>query len=85
MNQRNPEATLVKFCYMPAVRAALALNQGNAKEAIEILSATSSYDLWKQPQMIAVYLGGMAYLAAHQRSQAAAEHGPEYAQNSKRS
>jgi tetratricopeptide (TPR) repeat protein len=73
LNQRFPEATSVKFCYIPAIRAALALHQGNAKEAIESLSATSSYELLYGPAMIAVYIRGIAYLAAHQGAQAAAE------------
>jgi tetratricopeptide (TPR) repeat protein len=73
LNQHFPEATSVQFCYMPAIRAALALHKGNTREAIESLSATSSYDLMEPSQMIAVYVRGMAYLAAHQGARATAE------------
>ena len=73
LNQRFPEATSVRFCYLPAIRAALALHQGNPQEAIDSLSATSSYELLWNPGMMTVYLRGEAYLAAHQGVQAAAE------------
>jgi Flp pilus assembly protein TadD/predicted Ser/Thr protein kinase len=73
LKQHFPEDTLVHFCHLPAIQAALALHKENAQEAIDSLSATSSYDLMDQPQMIAVYVRGMAYLAAHQGAKAAAE------------
>jgi eukaryotic-like serine/threonine-protein kinase len=73
LNQRFPEATFVRFCYLPAIRAALALRQGKPQDAIQELSATSSYDLLDDSDMITVYLRGQAYLDAHQGAEAAAE------------
>jgi eukaryotic-like serine/threonine-protein kinase len=73
LNQRFPEATSVRFCYLPASRAAQALQQGSPQAAIDILSAASPYDLLWNQSMMAVYLRGQAYLAAHQGALAAAE------------
>jgi eukaryotic-like serine/threonine-protein kinase len=73
LNQRFPEATLVQFYYLPAIQAALALRQGKPQNAMEDLSAALSYDLLRNGGMIAVYLRGQAYLAAHQGAQAAAK------------
>jgi eukaryotic-like serine/threonine-protein kinase len=79
LNQRFPEATVVQHCCLPVVRAALALRQNKPQEAIESLSAASSYELIIPTDssarigMIAVYFRGEAYLAARQGAQAAAE------------
>jgi eukaryotic-like serine/threonine-protein kinase len=73
LSQRFPDATAVRYCYLPAVRAGLALHQGNPQEAIDGLSPVSRYDfLWRQGMMV-TYLRGEAYLAAQQGAQAAAE------------
>jgi tetratricopeptide (TPR) repeat protein len=80
LKQRFPEATAVRFCYLPAIRAALALQQSKPHEAIESLGVATSYELlantWMvgtNAGMISTYLRGEAYLAAHQGGQAAAE------------
>jgi len=79
LNRRLPEATFVQFYYLPAIRAALALNQGKPEEAIESLRAVASYEMAQneasslQPAMIPVYIRGEAYLSAHQGTQAVAE------------
>ena len=78
LNQHFPERTCVQFSYLPAIRAAVALHQGSAQEAIDVLRAASSYELgflWpaSSPAMIPAYVRGEAYLAAHQGAQAASE------------
>jgi serine/threonine protein kinase/tetratricopeptide (TPR) repeat protein len=73
LSQRFPEATAVRFCYLPSVRAALALHHGKPREAIESLVAASPYEMMPDTGMIAIYLRGEAYLAAHQGAKAAAE------------
>jgi eukaryotic-like serine/threonine-protein kinase len=73
LNQLFPEATAIQFCYLPAIRAVLALNKGNMKEAIKDFGLISPYELLQKPQMIAVYLRGTAYLAARQGAQAVAD------------
>ena len=78
--QRFPEYTIVQFNYLPALRAKLALNGGNAAGAIEILRAASPYELGRSTTSVygwtslyPVYVRGEAYLAAHQGNEAAAE------------
>jgi serine/threonine protein kinase/Tfp pilus assembly protein PilF len=77
--KRFPEDTVVKFNYLPTVRAQLALNRNDALKAIEVLQPASSYELGFpgttrfSPNLYPVYVRGEAYLAAHQGSQAAAE------------
>jgi tetratricopeptide (TPR) repeat protein len=75
-----PEDTLVQFNFLPALRARLAVNRGNASEAIETLRAATPYELGQSTSSIygwtalyPVFVRGEAYLAAHQGSEAAAE------------
>ncbi len=75
-----PEDTLVQFNFLPALRARLAVNRGNASEAIEILRAATPYELGQTTSSIygwtalyPVFVRGEAYLAAHQGSEASAE------------
>ena len=75
LDKRFPEATIVQFNYLPSLRAKLALNRGNAKEAIEILRAAAPYELGRTTftgdyfwnALYPVYVRGEAYLAVHQR------------------
>ena len=78
--KRFPEDTIVQFNYLPTLRAKLALNKGNAAEAIEGLRAAVPYELgistsapWNWSAMYPIYVRGEAYLAAHQGSEAATE------------
>ena len=76
-----PEDTLVRFTYVPAIRALLALHREPLK-AIELLQIEVPYDLGAPPcaappayfgMLYPVYVRGLAYLAAHQGTEAAAE------------
>jgi eukaryotic-like serine/threonine-protein kinase len=80
LGKRFPEDTVVQFNYLPTLRAKLALNKGNASEAIENLRAAAPYELgvstlcpinWTA--MYPVFVRGEAYLAARQSGEAAAE------------
>ncbi len=76
--KRFPEATYVQFNLLPTLRAKLALNRGNASEAIERLTTAAPYDLGRAGNYLwtalyPVYVRGEAYLAAHQGKEAAAE------------
>jgi eukaryotic-like serine/threonine-protein kinase len=73
LTQRFSEATSTRFCYLPAVQAALALRDGKPQQAIENLVPSQSYESVKGSEMITAYLRGAAYLAAQQGAQAAAE------------
>ena len=80
LDKRFPESTLVRFNYLPALRAKLALSRGNASEAIESLRAATPYELGQTTSsafgwtaLYPVYVRGEAYLAAHQGREAVAE------------
>jgi ATP/maltotriose-dependent transcriptional regulator MalT len=76
--QRFPDDTIVQFNYLPAIRAATALQAGNATRAIEALAPAAPYELGSPAQSFSfalylVYLRGNAYLATHQSASAAGE------------
>jgi tetratricopeptide (TPR) repeat protein/tRNA A-37 threonylcarbamoyl transferase component Bud32 len=80
LNKRFPEATIVQFNYLPTLRARLAVNRGNASDALETLRAAVPYELGRTTfsnyswnGLYPVYVRGEAYLDAHQGSEAAAE------------
>ncbi len=76
---RFPQDTIVQFNYLPTLRAKLAVNLGNASEAIERLRIATPYDLgrasgWNDSTALyPSYVRGEAYLALHQGSESAAE------------
>jgi eukaryotic-like serine/threonine-protein kinase len=80
LEKRFPEDTIVRFNYLPTLRAQLALNSpGGAAKAIEALASATPYELgvpggttfWVN--LYPVYMRGQAYLALRQGPQAAAE------------
>jgi predicted Zn-dependent protease len=79
LNRRFPEDTFVQFYYLPAIRAAVALQEEKPEKAIESLRAAASYEMAIDEvstvglAMIPAYIRGTAYLAAHQGAQAGAE------------
>ncbi len=80
LDKRFPEAAIVQFNYLPSLRAKLAINRGNASEALETLKAAVPYELGRTTfsdyswnGLYPVFVRGEAYLAAHQGSEAAAE------------
>ena len=81
LERRFPEDTSVRFSYLPALRALLALNQSEPSKAIELLQIAVPYDLGAPPSSFhgffgafyPIYVRGEAYLAAHQGAEAAAE------------
>jgi len=80
LGKRFPEATSVRFNYLPTLRAKLALNRGNVSEALEALRGAAPYELGRSTFSDYVWNGlypafvrGEAFLAAHQSSEAAAE------------
>jgi eukaryotic-like serine/threonine-protein kinase len=81
LEKRLPEDTAVRFSYVPTLRAALAVNRGDASKAVEALQVAASHELGVPPSsffgllgaLYPVYMRGNAYLAAHQGKQAAEE------------
>jgi Flp pilus assembly protein TadD len=76
--KRFPEDTIVQFSYLPEIHAAIDLDQNAPAKAIADLQPASPYELGNPAQLIGlnlypVYVRGLAYLAAHQGAQAAAE------------
>jgi DNA-binding winged helix-turn-helix (wHTH) protein/tetratricopeptide (TPR) repeat protein len=75
--RRFPENTVVRFSYLPVLRAQLALNQGDAAKAIEELRVAVPYELGAARYFCGalhpVYLRGEAYLAAGKGAEAAGE------------
>jgi eukaryotic-like serine/threonine-protein kinase len=71
--KRFPEDTLVKFSFLPSLRALAALNHREPLKAVEELQRASVYELANQgiaegfaPSLYPVYVRGLAYLDAHQ-------------------
>jgi eukaryotic-like serine/threonine-protein kinase len=78
--KRFPEDTIVRFTYVPTLRALLALNNGEPGKAIELLQTAVPYELAIPGSwfgffgfLYPAYVRGEAYLAAHQYAEAAAE------------
>lgn len=77
LEKRFPENTVVRFSYLPVIRARIALNQRDTARAIEILQASVPYELGASHELIGalypVYMRGEALLAERQGHQAAVE------------
>ena len=76
-----PEDTSVQFMYLPTLRALFSLNTHDAAAAIQALQTASRYDLalggvgfiGRFGGLYPIYVRGLAYLAARQPAEAAAE------------
>jgi eukaryotic-like serine/threonine-protein kinase len=78
LGKRFSEDTVVKFNYLPMIRAAIALHTSDGNRAIDALSASAPYELGEtNPSftfaLYPVYLRGEAYLAAKQGAAALTE------------
>jgi hypothetical protein len=77
LERRFPEDTIVRFSYLPVLRARMSLNRGDASKAIELLQAAAPYDLGASRLLFGalypIYGRGEAHLAAHQGAEAAIE------------
>jgi tetratricopeptide (TPR) repeat protein len=81
LETRFGDDTGTRFSYLPVLRALLALNHGQPAKAIEQLQVAVPYELGFPRSAIhgffgalyPIYVRGLAYLAAHQGAEAAAE------------
>ena len=81
LEKKFPEDTSIRFSYLPALYARLALNHGDASKAIALLQVAVPHELGTPRSSIhalfgalyPVYVRGEAYLAARQGREAAAE------------
>jgi tetratricopeptide (TPR) repeat protein len=81
LEKQFPEDTSVRFSYLPALRALLALNRGESAKAVDLLQVAVPYELG-QPRsslqgffgaLYPIYVRGEAYLAEHRGARAATE------------
>jgi tetratricopeptide (TPR) repeat protein len=81
LERRFPEDTSVRFSYLPALRALLALKRSEPAKAIELLQIAAPHELGAPRSsfhgffgaLYPVYVRGEAYLAARQGAEAAGE------------
>jgi len=84
LSGRFPEDTIVRFTYVPTIRALLALNHNQPAKAVELVQTAISYEggtpveggsefLLGAGSLYPAYVRGLAYLAAHQSAEAAGE------------
>jgi serine/threonine protein kinase/tetratricopeptide (TPR) repeat protein len=75
--QKDTPANTILNCYwLPTIRAAVDINQGNASSAIQLLQTASPYELGSPPplgNLYPVYVRGQAFLRARQGSAAVVE------------
>ncbi len=78
--KKFPEDTIVRYNYVPTLRAKLAVNRSNLQQALDGLGIAAPYELgspsysfYNWPSLYPVYVRGEAYLAAHKGGEAAAE------------
>jgi eukaryotic-like serine/threonine-protein kinase len=84
LSRRFPEDTVVRFVYLPTLRAVLASNCGHPTNAVELLQTAISYEggtpieggseyLLGAGNLYSAYVRGEAYLATRQGREAAVE------------
>ena len=78
LKKNYPSDTILKFYWLPTIKAAMELDANNPTQAVVFLEAAVPYDLGWAPQlpvptMYPVYIRGQADLAAHNGAAAAAE------------
>jgi eukaryotic-like serine/threonine-protein kinase len=78
LERANPSNTVLRLYRLPAIKAAIALNQGNSSQALELLKTVAPYELG-QPSpsplgpLYPAYVRGQTYLWTHNGTAAAAE------------
>ena len=84
LSRRFSEDTIVQFTYVPTIRALVALNHNQPSKAVDLLQTAISYEggtpieggsefLLGTGSLYPTYVRGLAYVAAHQGAEAAAE------------
>ena len=78
LEKSDPLNTVLKLYWLPTIKAAIELNEGNSAQALVLLEVAAPYELGEPPPvqegtLYPAYLRGQAYLAAHNGNAAAAE------------
>jgi DNA-binding winged helix-turn-helix (wHTH) protein/Flp pilus assembly protein TadD len=71
LEQRFPQDTIVRFMYLPTLRAQLALGRNDPRLALEILQAAAPYA--QSVELYPEFVRGACYLAAHRGGEAVSE------------
>jgi serine/threonine protein kinase len=71
--KRFPEATIVQFIDLPAIRGEIEIAHGNPSKAVDVLEASSPYELGQGLACLPILVRGRAYLASRDGVSAAAE------------
>jgi hypothetical protein len=78
LEKEYPANTVIRVYWAPTIRAAIAIQKGNSRAALELLQSVAPYEIGSPPPMglatlYPVYLRGQAYLLARQGDAAAKE------------
>jgi hypothetical protein len=79
LEKKNPANSLIKFYWLPTLRASLELHAGSPQAALSLLQMVAPYDLSQSSDvsnefaMYPAYIRGEAYLLQHNGTAAAAE------------
>jgi len=78
LEKNNPTNTVLRLYWLPTLKAAIEIHNGDSARALTFLEAAAPYELGEQPPfqggtMYPAYLRGQAYLATHNGPAAAAE------------
>ena len=73
LEKSYPTNTLLKFYWLPTIRAALELSNGNSSQAIVDLEGAASYELTQKGDLYPAYVRGQAFLLSHNGTAAVVE------------
>jgi serine/threonine protein kinase/Flp pilus assembly protein TadD len=73
LEKSSPSDTLVKFYWLPTIKAAMEMDANNAAQAVATLEVAEPYDLARSGAMYPLYVRGQAQLAAHNGEAAATQ------------
>jgi tetratricopeptide (TPR) repeat protein len=65
LEKSYPTNTLLKFYWLPVIRAAIELSNGNPSQAIVDLEAAAPYELTQRGNLVPAYERGQAFLRSH--------------------
>ena len=75
LNLESPSDTILQSYWLPSIRATIALQKGDARQAINLLEVATPYELGLEnvSAMVPIYVRGLAYLKAGSGPEAAAQ------------
>jgi predicted Zn-dependent protease len=73
LSKRFPLDTLINNFWVPTIRAAIELNRGDTGRALQLLEATSDYELSPDTYLFSIYLRGEVFLKTGRGKDAATE------------